>query len=226
MEKNFWLERWQQGLIGFHQEQINPYLVQNWPQLGAKAGDTVLVPLCGKSKDMVWLHQQGMQVLGIELSAMAVEAFCVENQLHARQDMYGAFSRWRAPGYELLCGDLFNVMPDATKHCRFVYDRASLIALPPEIRQQYAAHLGDLLVPGSKVLLVTMEYPQHEMQGPPFSVSENEVRDLYSHHFNVEKVSHVDVLSASPRFRERGLSAMIEAIYIMVRKAPLHAPLH
>lgn len=218
MEKNFWLERWQQGLIGFHQEQVNPYLVQTWPKLGAKVGDKVLVPLCGKSKDMVWLHQQGMQVGGIELSAMAIDAFCVENQVQARQDTWRTFSCWRAPGYELLCGDFFNVMPADTHDYRFVYDRASLIALPPEMRQKYAKHLGDIVVPGSKVLLVTMEYPQHEMHGPPFSVHEDEVRDLYSPGFSIEKVSRVDVLSDSPRFRERGLSEMIETTYIMIRK--------
>jgi len=218
MEKNFWLERWQQGLIGFHQEQVNSYLTKNWPELGAQAGDKVFVPLCGKSKDMVWLHQQGMQVRGVELSAMAVEAFFAENQLAAHQDTQGHFSRWRAPGYELLCGDFFSVIPTDTQHHRFVYDRASLIALPPEIRQKYAKHLSDLLVPGSKVLLVTMEYPQHEMQGPPFSVHEDEVRGLYSHNFSIEKVVQVDVLSESPRFRERGLSQMIETTYIMVRK--------
>ena len=218
MEKSFWLERWQQGLIGFHQEQVNSYLAQHWPKLGAQAGDRVLVPLCGKSKDMVWLHQQGMQVRGVELSAMAVEAFFAENQLLAHQDTQGHFSRWHAPGYELLCGDFFNVTPDDTHDHHFVYDRASLIALPPEMRQKYAAHLSDLLMPGSKVLLVTMEYPQHEMQGPPFAVHENEVRELYSDNFNIAKVGHVDVLSESPRFRERGLSQMIETTYIMVRK--------
>ena len=218
MEKNFWLDRWQQGLIGFHQEQVNPYLVQNWLKCGAQAGDKVLVPLCGKSKDMVWLHQQGMQVRGVDLSEMAVEAFFAENNLPAQQDVFGHFSRWRAPGYELLCGDFFNVMPDDTQRDHFVYDRASLIALPPDMRQKYAKHLSGLLVPGSKVLLVTMEYPQHEMQGPPFSVHENEVRKLYSDSFNIEKVGHVDVLSESPRFRDRGLSQMIETTYILIRK--------
>lgn len=218
MEKKFWLERWQQGLTGFHQEQVNTYLVQNWPKLAAKAGNKVLVPLCGKSKDMVWLHQQGMQVLGIELSVMAVEAFFAENKLQASHDIQGDFSRWHAPGYELLCGDFFNVTPDDAHDHHFVYDRASLIALPPEMRQKYAAHLSDLLMPGSKVLLVTMEYPQHEMQGPPFAVHEDEVRELYSDNFNIAKVGHIDVLSESPRFRERGLSQMIETTYIMVRK--------
>lgn len=218
METNFWLERWQQGLIGFHQEQANPYLVQHWPKLGAQAGDRVLVPLCGKSKDMVWLHQQGVQVRGIELSAMAVEAFFTDNQLRANQDAQGHFSCWRAPGYELLCGDFFNLMPAETQYHRFVYDRASLVALPPEMRQKYAKHLGGLLVPGSKVLLVTMEYPQHEMQGPPFSVHEDEVSSLYSHDFKIEKVGESDVLSENPRFRERGLSQLMETIYIMVRK--------
>ncbi len=218
METNFWLERWQQGLTGFHQEQVNPYLVQNWLKLGATAGDKILVPLCGKSKDMVWLRQQGMDVLGVELSSMAIEAFFTENQLQAKQDAHGRFSRWRSPGYELLCGDFFDVIPSDTQHHRFVYDRASLVALPPDMRQRYAHHLSHLLLSDSRVLLVTMEYLQHEMQGPPFSVNESEVRELYSSVFSIEKAGQVDVLSENQRFRERGLSAMMETTYIMTRK--------
>ena len=224
-ETAFWLDRWQQGQIGFHQEQTNAYLVQNWPKLGAKNGDKVLVPLCGKSKDMVWLNQQGITVLGVELSALAINAFLSENQLQAHQDTYGRFLRWRAPGYELLCGDFFDLTPADTHHHRFVYDRASLIALPPDMRPKYAKHLSELLVLGSKVLLVTMEYPQHEMEGPPFTVHEDEVRDLYSDVFTIEKVSQVDVLSANPRFIARGLSEMLETTYVMTRKAHAVPPL-
>ena len=223
METNFWLDRWQQGLTGFHQDQMNPYLVKNWPQLGAKPGDKVLVPLCGKSNDMVWLRQQGMEVMGIELSALAVNTFITENQLQVKQDTHGCFLRWCAPGYELLCGDFFELTPADTHDHRFVYDRASLVALPTDMRQKYAEHLSDLLAPGSKVLLVTMEYPQHEMQGPPFSVHEHEVRELYSRVFTIDKISQVDVLNATPRFLERGLSEMMETTYIMTRKSPSHA---
>lgn len=220
MESNFWLERWQQGQIGFHQEQVNSYLIQNWPKLGAAKGDKILVPLCGKSKDMLWLHRQGLAVSGVELSDIAVKSFFEENRLTAKQEKHGAFSRWHAPGYSLLCGDFFALTAADIQDHRFVYDRASLIALPPPMRQKYAKHLGELLSLGTKVLLVTMEYAQQEMNGPPFSVQEHEVRELYSLLFTIEKVGQVDVLSANPHFRERGLSELMETTYVMTRKSP------
>lgn len=217
MEADFWQARWQEGQIGFHQDRVNDYLTCHWPTLSVASGARVLVPLCGKSKDMTWLRSQGYDVLGVELSPLAVDAFFAENGLTQRKVVDGKFARSTTAGYELLCGDFFDLTQSDCAGVSAVYDRASLIALPPPMRARYARHLVELLAPGTPVLLITMEYPSHEMDGPPFSVHEDEVRRLYQVNFDIRTVGGFDVLAANPRFRDRGVSTLEEKTYVMTR---------
>jgi thiopurine S-methyltransferase len=218
MQKDFWLERWQQGQIGFHQDRINDYLTRHFARTGAQPGGTVLVTLCGKSLDMLWLHQQGFHVAGVEVSPLAVEAFFSENKLQPTITTSGKFQRYHAEDITLLCGDFFDLSIEDIDSFNAVYDRASLIALPPEMRRRYADHLVSLLPRGTNVLLITMEYPQEQMQGPPFSVKESEVHDLYDNDFQVLCLESLDVLGENPHFKERGLSEMIERTFLLTRK--------
>lgn len=218
MKADFWHERWQAGQIGFHQHRINEYLIRYWPEVRAVAGSRVFVPLCGKSLDMLWLRDQGHRVTGVELSPIAVEAFFIENALPARRDLYRSFQRSQDSGIELLCGDFFDVAPGDIADVSAVYDRASLIALPPDMRGRYAQHLTALLKPGTRVLLVTMEYPQEQMQGPPFAVAQGEVEGLYGQDFTLRLLEETDTLAANPRFKERGLTRLVEKIYLMERR--------
>lgn len=218
MDRDFWLQRWEEGQIGFHQDQFNGYLTRHWAKLGAAPKDPVMVTLCGKSKDMLWLAQQGHKVTGVELSDLAVSAFFEENDIEYKQYDGDKFKVTEGDGITLLCGDFFDLSVQDMSGIGFVYDRASLIALPPEMRRRYAEHLKSLLNSGSKVLLVTMEYPQQEMNGPPFSVHHNEVDELYHDSFDIELLEEVDMLEANPQFKQRGLSSMIEKTYLMTRK--------
>lgn len=218
METSFWLDRWQRNEIGFHQDTINSHLQTFWPRLGAAPRSTVFVPLCGKSRDMLWLAAQGYRVLGVEISPLAVEAFFSENGLQPRRSVAGAFARWECDEVSLLCGDFFALTPTLLEGGTAVYDRASLIALPPQMRQRYAQHLAELLPPGNKVLLITMEYPQHQMQGPPFCVLEDEVRTLYDDGFHVSAIHGENILDRNPRFRERGLTELREHVYVLTRR--------
>ena len=218
MKHDFWIQRWELGEIGFHQDAINNYLINHWSQLSTTGGEKVFVPLCGKSKDMLWLNQQGHSVFGVELSELATRAFFSEHDLPFKESQEGGFTKFESDGYELWCGDFFDLSAEDLDDIRFVYDRASLVALPPEMRESYAARFKDLLVKGSKVLLVTMEYPQQEMNGPPFSVSEEEVNTLYQDSFSIECLETSDILEKNPRFKERGLSSMLEKSYLMVKK--------
>jgi thiopurine S-methyltransferase len=218
MQQDFWLERWQEGQIGFHQDRINSYLTRHFSRTGVQQGGTVLVTLCGKSLDMVWLHEQGFHVVGVELSPLAVEAFFSENRLQPEITSSGKFQRYHADDITLLCGDFFDLTAADIGEIAAVYDRASLIALPPEMRPSYADYLSKLLPRGTNVLLITMEYPQQQMQGPPFSVHESEVHDLYDNNFEVECLESIDVLADNPGFKERGLSEMIERTFLLTRK--------
>lgn len=218
MERQFWLARWENQEIGFHQEQINAHLQELWPSLGVAAGEAVFVPLCGKSRDMLWLNQQGHPVLGVEISPLAVEAFFEENGLSAEQRPHGAFTEYRSGSLRILCGDFFALSAADLDGAAAVYDRASLIALPPEMRERYARKMAELLASGARTLLITLDYPQTQMSGPPFAVRRAEVEALYSADFELAVCCELDVLEEQPRFRDKGLTQLTERVYTLRRR--------
>ena len=218
MDTGFWLQRWQEGRIGFHQKDINPYLQEYWPLLELEAGAGVFVPLCGKSRDMCWLGERH-PVLGIEFSPRAVEDFFVENDLRPVRCAAGRLNVCEAGQFTLMCGDFFDLQAADTAHIKAIYDRAALIALPPDMRPSYARKLGELAVPGTSMLLVTMEYDQLAMDGPPFSVEAEEVQTLFGRDWRIRSLHRADILEAESRFREQGVSYLYEHVYLLVRQA-------
>lgn len=212
MQAEFWQERWERGEIGFHQSDINPYLRQYWPRLQLPAGSRVLVPLCGKSLDLLWLRDQGYRVVGVELSRLAVKAFFQEAGLVPQVSPGGALQRYVSGDITLFCGDFFTLTPDDVQDLAAVYDRASLIALPPDMRSRYVRHLAGL-AGNAKGLLVSIDYPQTQMPGPPFAVEQAEVRRLYAGLANVRSLAVFDVLAQNERFRQRGLTRMREQVF-------------
>ena len=217
VEPDFWHQRWQDNLTGFHQSEVNPCLEKYWPQLQLAQDEQVFVPLCGKSLDMLWLRER-CEVLGVELSPVAVEAFFAENSLQHERSAQGAFQVCTAQRLRLLCGDFFDLQPDQLQQVRAVYDRASLIALPAAMRPRFAEHLTQLLPAGVRVLLVTLDYAQAQMDGPPFAVSAQEVQDLFAANWSIEQLHETDILAREPRFRERGLSFMTENCYLLIKQ--------
>jgi thiopurine S-methyltransferase len=215
MEPEFWHQRWRENLIGFHQQTVNPHLQRFWPGLGVASDGGVLVPLCGKSRDMLWLRDKGHPVLGVELSPIAVEDFFRENGLSARTRELQRFTLFEAGAVRILCGDFFDLEPDMTGNIAAVYDRASLIALPAPLRAKFVRQLGRLVPAGTPMLLVTLEYNQAQMNGPPFAVEESEMRALFADTWSLEILLEEDILAAEPRFRERGLSRLFEKIYLL-----------
>lgn len=218
MHHDFWLDRWQQGRTGFHQFDINDDLTRWWPQLSVPDGGRVLVPLCGKSRDMLWLRQQGHPVLGVELSEIAVRAFFEENRLDCRQSGKRYDALEPATGLSLIAGDFFALARAETDDIAGFYDRAALVALPRDMRQRYVNHLAELLSPGTPGLLVTMAYDQAAMQGPPFSVTDDEVATLLAEHFIIECLSIRDGPEALGKFAERGLDWLEERVYRLERR--------
>jgi thiopurine S-methyltransferase len=218
MEPEFWHQRWQQGQIGFHQPDFHPSLARYWPGLGVDPERRVFVPLCGRSLDMIWLARRGHPVLGVELSPVAAAGFFEHEKTEPQVAPRGPFAAYTSEGYEILQGDFFELVPPIAGPIEAWYDRAALIALPPPMRRRYAEHLGGLLAAGARGLLITLEYPQEQMDGPPFSVSIDEVHELFDREFTVELLEREDVLAANPRFAERGLDCFYEAIFRLERR--------
>ena len=217
MEAAFWHQRWQDDRVGFHQAAINPQLERYWPTLGVARHEQVFVPLCGKSRDMLWLSARH-SVLGVELSPIAVQAFFREAGLEPGCREEGAFLSCETERLRVLCGDFFQLVPEQLEDVRAVYDRASLIALPEDMRRRFSSRLTELLPVDVAMLLLTLEYPQTEMPGPPFSVTQAEIRELFEPGWSVEWLHEEDVLAAHARFRQRGLSRLSESVYRLKRR--------
>lgn len=217
MKADFWLEKWEQNQIGFHEDEINSHLQTFFSSLNIPQKSKVFVPLCGKSKDILWLRSQGYEVLGVELSPIAVSDFFSENDLEPKISDHGNFKRWEAEDLCIYQGDFFDLSNEDLVNCTAIYDRASLIALPLDMRQQYVDHLRSIADAISHTLLVTLEYDQSEMQGPPFSVNKSTVNQLFEKHCNVELLLKEDILSQNEHFIKRGLTRLIESIYILTK---------
>jgi thiopurine S-methyltransferase len=216
MDAEFWQQRWANNQIGFHQRRINGYLENHWSRLELRVGAQVFVPLCGKSRDMLWLAGQGYPVLGVELAEQALLDFFKENELTVQRGNFPG--SYEADGLSLHRSDVFEVPPGLTAHCEGFYDRAALIALPPATRERYVRQLTKLLKPGTKGLLISLEYPQDQKDGPPFSVPDNEVRHLFGGNWQVELLQEDDMLHRNERFREQGISFLIERAYCLTRR--------
>lgn len=217
MHIDFWKQRWADQQIGFHLDQVNPNLSQYWSEIAVAHGQQVLVPLCGKSLDMVWLAAQGCRVMGVECSEQALQQFIDEQQLAVTPSQQGEFTQYQAADIQLLQGDFFKLDKTLLQSVSAVYDRASLIALPAEMRTQYVELLSRNLPQSVSILLVTVDYDQALMQGPPFALSHSEVERLYQPSFDICLLDERNVLDESPRFRERGLSHMYERVYKITR---------
>ncbi|MDZ7662186.1 thiopurine S-methyltransferase [Thiohalophilus sp.] len=217
MEPEFWHERWENNLIGFHTDEVNPHLRDHWGSLAVKPGSRVLVPLCGKSLDLIWLADQGYEVIGVEVSPIAVKDFFAENHLRATRTENPRCDIWRGESISLLCGDLFALTAQDLGAIDAVYDRASLIALPPELRRRYVETLDTLVAATAPHLLITLDYDPARMDGPPFAVSEAEIQALYSDRYQIDCLQADDALAQNERFRKRGLDWLREAVYRLTR---------
>ncbi|KLI97372.1 thiopurine S-methyltransferase [Luteimonas sp. FCS-9] len=217
MHPEFWHDRWATDRIGFHLDRPLPLLVAHWPALGLAPDARVFVPLCGKSLDMAWLAGQGHRVLGVELSPLAVRAFFDARGLVPEIHETAAGLHHVAGPYELIVGDTFALDAAVLADCAAIYDRAALIALPPALRATYAATAWRRLPAGCRGLLITLEYPQHQKAGPPFSVDADEVHALLDADWRIEARERRDILANEPRFAAEGVTALSTAVYLTER---------
>ncbi|WP_282354274.1 thiopurine S-methyltransferase [Pseudomonas sp. PS01303] len=213
MQPEFWHKKWASNQIGFHLPDVNPYLQRFWPDLNLAAHARVLVPLCGKSLDLLWLAGRGHRVLGIELSEKAVEDFFTEQQLQPQISEHGVFKVYRAGTIELWCGDVFALSAEDVADCSALYDRAAVIALPPPMRERYAELLQNILPAGLKGLLITLDYDQSQISGPPFSVDDAQVQHLFGGAWQMQLLESQDVLSESGKFVQAGATRLEERVY-------------
>jgi thiopurine S-methyltransferase len=178
MNPEFWHKRWADNQIGFHEGAVNPLLVAHFDVLALPEGARVFVPLCGKTLDIDWLLSRGYRVAGAELSASAVAQVFERLGTSPVVERVGNMEHHGVAGLDIFVGDIFELTAAMLGSVDAVYDRAALIALPPDLRKRYVQHLR-AICGGAQLLLITLDYDQTLADGPPFSVPAAEVRDRY-----------------------------------------------
>lgn len=214
MDAQFWIKAWDEGRTNFHKSHYHEKLVEYFPLFMAKETDKVLVPLCGKTKDLVWLKDQKLQVHGVELYDNPVKEFFVENHFSDfKKTINENFIDYKTQNLTISCGDFFKL--NVAEKYDFIYDRASLVALPEQMRKDYSKLLKEVLKSGGKYLLIAYEYDQSKMQGPPFSVTEKEIHDLYADSFMIERKEDKRP-DDGPRLAS--LENIVQRVYILEKK--------
>ena len=205
-----WASYWVRKNPGFHEGEVNVYLQRYLSLFCLQPGDTIFMPLCGKAVDILWLSQQGFHVVGVELSASAIESFFEESGLQYEKKHSAHFAIYRSPNITLYQGNFMNLTAQQLEPCQLVYDRASIVAIESFNRSTYVDQMLEI-VPGSvPMLLITLEYDQSVMQGPPFSVPVSEITSLYCSRYVVELLQSCDQIEQRPRWRDSGLKSFHE----------------
>ena len=213
MEKQFWQERWRQGRLGFHRAETNPLLPRHWHRVGLERGERVLVPLCGKTLDMLYLEELGHEVVGVELVESACRDFFSENHRRFDEETIPGGIVFRSGDISIFNLDIIEADLTPLGTFQALYDRAAMIALPPDMRARYARALRSMLSDGASGLLASVEYPQDLKDGPPFSVSELDLGELLSG-LNLERLE-VTQDEDIDRLEQWGIPWLRQSVYLL-----------
>lgn len=209
MEASFWNQKWQEGDIGFHQSEANPFLIKHFEKLNLAKGGRVFLPLCGKTRDLAWLLNCGHRVVGAELSELAINELFKNLEVEPKISRVGKLTHYSAKDIDIFVGDIFDVSAEVLGSVDAVYDRAALVAMPENMRHQYTSHLMEITYAAPQ-LLICYEYNQQLMDGPPFSVSEAEIQHHYASAYQVNSAESKEVAGGL-----KGKVASIETAWLL-----------
>lgn len=191
-DNHLWLKMWRDRQTDdFHQLSVNKHLMRFWPALNIPHGNTIFVPLCGKSLDIIWLAEQGYKVIGVELSPVAVKAFFKENHLQPVKQKLANFNLWTHGNISIYCGDYFALSKVILGQIDTVYDRAALTALPEDIRSLYVKHLHAIVSETTNIFLLTIEDTEDNQHLRFSEQVDTELTSLYTRDFEIE-LTHVE----------------------------------
>ncbi len=202
MEADFWHERWKLGETAFHEKQANQLLVNHVDKLQIEKESRVFLPLCGKTTDIAYLLDLGYHVIGVELSELAIEELFQDLDVSPSITTVNTLTLYQTEGIDIYVGDIFDLDVNALGNIDAIYDRAALVALPLEMRKTYTQHLTKI-TENAQQLLICFEYDQAGLNGPPFSISADEVAEHYESHYSLACVEESEVMG--------GLKKKVEA---------------
>ncbi len=208
-----WESRWQENRIGFHLNKVNPYLIRFSDQLMHQNPDKVFVPLCGKTLDLCWLSKNTEKVVGVQIVNKAVKDFFSENNIHYLTKQDKTLQKFSSKSIDIYQGDFFDLNPKDTASFKAIYDRASIVAIEKLERKKYVEHLISFLDQAGRILLITMEYNQNQMEGPPYSVPADEIESLFAPWGSLKLLETCNILD--DRFRKKGLNHLLEHVFLI-----------
>ncbi|MCW8344487.1 thiopurine S-methyltransferase [Vibrio sp. ZSDZ65] len=207
-----WHDKWAANKIGFHLDDVNPLLIEHWNKLTPTREQSVFVPLCGKSEDLVWLAARHDNVQGVELSQIAVRSFFAEHfYTPLVTTLNSQFELYQFDELSIYTGDYFSAPVESVD---LIYDRAALIAIPHDLRAMYVEKLKQVLKPGGKILLVTLDYIQDQLAGPPYSVPEAEVAAYFDEGYRITRLARDEAGSEHRRIKQ-GLTRFAEEVWLI-----------
>ena len=215
MQQDYWHQRWNSHNVGFNQDKPNPYLVEYLQKLQLQPGDSIFVPLCGKSIDMLYLLQQGYKVIGVELSDIACAEFFNDNNIAVAKEKQHHFTIYHHDDITLYCGDFFQLPDDIFSDIKAVYDRAALVALPEDMRKAYVEFFCQHLQTNTTMLLCTMSYEQTQMPGPPFAINEAMISAYYQQRADIEVLSHEPIEHIAKHLQAKGLQQAFNEVFLL-----------
>ena len=205
-----WELRWKEGRIGFHLPEVNTYLMRHSEEFFKQKVKKIFVPLCGKSIDLSWLAARSKKVVGVEGVRKPVAEFFAENNVNYSIQNIDGFELFSSDSIDIYFGDFFALNKLKIGQFNVIYDRASIVAIEEDLRRKYVDHLMNFLTEDGIILLITLEYDQNQMQGPPYSVPFSEVKKLFSSRGKLKLLETCDILDN--RLRKKGLSRALERV--------------
>ncbi|MEI7870810.1 MAG: thiopurine S-methyltransferase [Alphaproteobacteria bacterium] len=212
MDETFWHRKWERNEIAFHEREANPFLAMYFSNLFLAEGSRVFLPLCGKTLDVRWLLSHGYRVAGAELSEIAVEQLFSGLGVEPTITAIDQVSRYSSTNIDIFVGDIFSLSRDILGKVDAIYDRAALVALPQAMRDRYAAHLIGI-TDRAPQLLITYDYDQRLVDGPPFSVGHEEVGRQYQGSYDLKLLASADVKGGL-----KGKYAAAEHVWLLKKK--------
>ncbi len=112
VQPEFWHDRWRTGQIGFHQSTVD----RSWRSTGrsspCRPQAAYSCPSAARVSIFCGCAIAGTASWAVELSAIALESFCMENGIPARRRSLGDFDVYEAEGLQLIRGDFFALTPE------------------------------------------------------------------------------------------------------------------
>ena len=182
MEKDFWQQAWNDGKTGFHQSEYSEIMVQTFKEADLN-NKNVLLPLAGKSNDIKYFLEKGATVIAIEIVKNAILQFFEENKLDYETQNFEGGTHYQAENLHFFHADFFNspayLQEFNLKKIDIIYDRASNVALPTEMRRTYYRTIESLKNDQTKFLIITFMHDGPLDFGPPFLIPKDEILQSY-----------------------------------------------